>query len=368
MKRSLFIGLGAVAALATMIFTEVLAVTAPPQTANEREVQIRSVDFDLGIIELFNFSSADFDLSGWRFCSHDFDEARRYTSASGLNGVTIESETSVFIHFNDDAPAGDSDRVNRSDLGGGFATPLDQDAYGIQLFFPDSNGNVSFGNSSLIADHMQWNIDGDGTGQSETRTAQAVSEGLWSATGDFIATAADSTAIVLVDNSGDFFGSPDEYDVIGVPLLVVPESATVVDGTLRAGSVDDLIESDDVDLWVSRSRISVRSLVTLDIKGTSPTPSPSTFEFVVEGSVLSRRDVIQTISLFDYVSNQFEEVDARVASVSADSIAVATADGDLSRFVDPTTGCVEARIQFQGSQNRSSFAAYVDQVLWMIGN
>ena len=142
-------------------------------------------------------------------------QARRYTAPAGLSGVIIESGTSVFVYFNNDAPAKDPDRINRFELGGGFATPLDQDAFAIQLFFPDDNGNVSFGNSSLIADHLQWNVDGQGAGSAETRTAQAVSEGLWSAVGDFIATQADSARIDLTDLSGDIAGSPDEYEVSG---------------------------------------------------------------------------------------------------------------------------------------------------------
>ncbi|RNC82112.1 MAG: hypothetical protein ED559_10120 [Phycisphaera sp.] len=154
------------------------------------------------------------DLSRWRFCTHDFDQARRYTGADGLNGVTIEAGTSVYIHLNNDAPGGDPNRVNRSTIGGSFAGPLDQDAYGLQLYFPDANGNISFGNSSLIADHLQWNINGAGTGSSETRTAQAVSQMLWSSTGDFIPTEADSDAIILTDLSGDEAGSPSEYAVL----------------------------------------------------------------------------------------------------------------------------------------------------------
>ncbi|MEL6498139.1 MAG: GC-type dockerin domain-anchored protein [Planctomycetota bacterium] len=183
------------------------------QNADPRGVQVRSVNFDTGVIELFNFDGADADLSGWRFCSHDFDQARRYTAPGGLDGSVIESDTSFFIHFNNDAPAADPDRVNRTDLGN-FAGPLDQDAYALQLFFPDTNGNVSFGSSALIADHIQWNIDGSGVGSAETRTAQAVGQSLWSANGDFIATEIDSDAVVLTEFSGDIVGSPEEYAVL----------------------------------------------------------------------------------------------------------------------------------------------------------
>lgn len=186
--------------------------------SSPREVQIRRVNFDSGVIELYNFSAGDIDLTGWRFCSHDFNEARRYSGSNGLDGVLIESGSSVYIYFGDDAPAGDPDRLNRSDLGGAFALPLDQDAYGMQIFFPAAGGSVSFGNSSLIADHIQWNIDAQGVGSSEFRTGQAVSEGLWSANGDFIATTSESALIELTDLSGDSAGSPDEYGVLVGPL------------------------------------------------------------------------------------------------------------------------------------------------------
>lgn len=202
----------AIAALSQ--FTAAHALAGEPV---ERSVQIRSVDFDAGIIELFNFAGSDQSLAGWRFCTHDFNEQRRYTASSGFTGVTIEAGTSVFVHFNNDAPGGDPDRVNRSSLGGSFAGPLDTDAYGMQLFFP-IGGSVSFGNSAQIADHLQWNIDASGVGTSEARTAQAVSQTLWTANGDFIATTSDSLAITLNDLSGDVAGGPSEYDV-AEPLL-----------------------------------------------------------------------------------------------------------------------------------------------------
>ncbi|MEM9373655.1 MAG: GC-type dockerin domain-anchored protein [Planctomycetota bacterium] len=202
-------------------------------SGSPREVQVRSINFEDAVIEVYNFSAADIDLTGWRFCTHDFNEARRYSGAAGFNGVTIEAATSVYIHINNDAPAGNPDRFNRADLGGAFATPLDQDAYGLQFYFPAANGSVSFGNSSLIADHLQWNIDGESVGSAEFRTGQAVSQGLWSATGDFIATTTESSAIELNDLSGDEAGSPGEYDVLEGPLPCSPADLAEPFGALN---------------------------------------------------------------------------------------------------------------------------------------
>jgi len=193
-----------------------LEAVAPDAAPTQRQVQINAIDFDAGIVEIFNFSNASQGLSGWRFCSHDFDQQRRYTSASSLSGVSIPAGSAIRVYFNDNAPPGDPSAINLSSLGGDFASPLDQDAFAIQLFFPDENGNVSFGNSSQIADHIQWNINGADTGLSETRTGQAVDEGLWSETGDFVATLTSTQRIELADRSGNEAGRPDEYNLVNL--------------------------------------------------------------------------------------------------------------------------------------------------------
>ncbi|MEO0479095.1 MAG: hypothetical protein AAF196_06410 [Planctomycetota bacterium] len=175
-----------------------------------RDAQIRSVNFDTGVLELFNFGSSDLDLTGWRFCSHDSNEVRRYSATSGLNGVVLEAGTSVFVHFNNDAPAGDPDRLDRSAVGS-FAVPLDQDAYGIQLYRPGANGSVSFGNSSLITDHLQWNQPSGSAGSSLFRSGQAVSEGLWTGASEVISTTSDTFLIRLEDSTGGRLHGPLDY-------------------------------------------------------------------------------------------------------------------------------------------------------------
>lgn len=183
-----------------------------PAGIDEKDIQIRSVDFDAGVVEFFNYGDDDQDLSGWRTCTHDFDEVRRYSSTTGFNGVMIEAGTSIFLHYNNDAPVG-PDNHNISAIGGAFAQPLDQDAYGFQLYHPDENGSLSFGNSQLIADHLQWNINGEGVGGAETRTSQVVSVGLWTAIGDFIATTAESSSLELTDFGDGRLHGPSNYSV-----------------------------------------------------------------------------------------------------------------------------------------------------------
>ena len=168
---------------------------------------------DRGVIEIFNFSAQDIDLSGWRFCSHDFDQQRRYTAPAGLSGVVIESRTSVRIYLNNDAPAGNADAINGSQLVN-FAGPLGAGPFGIQLFFPDTNGSVSFSNSLLIADHLQFSPSGVDAGLAETRTGQAVGQGLWTAAGEFVVTSERTSRIELNDLSGGSSHGPDSYDAL----------------------------------------------------------------------------------------------------------------------------------------------------------
>jgi len=180
--------------------------------ADPRDVQIRSIDFENETLELFNFGALDQDLSGWRFCTHDTDEQRRYSASGGLNGVIIEAGTSVVVHYANDAPAS-PDAINRSDIGGAFATPLDPDAYGAQIFFPDPNGNISFGNSNLIGDALAWSIPGDAVGNAAVRLNQAESVGLWIDDTDLIDSNADAVSITLTDTGDGRLHGPDNYTV-----------------------------------------------------------------------------------------------------------------------------------------------------------
>ena len=199
-----------------------------------RRMQIANVDFVTQVIEVANLSCNSIDLSGWRFCSHDFDQDRQYTSPSALNGIELQPSQSIFVHFNDDAPAGEPNRINRSDLGN-FALPLDQDAYAIQFFAPDENGQVQFGNSSLIADHIQWNSLGSDVGSAAFRSQQAVDAGLWSGVDDFITTIDQSMQIELTDLTGGEFSEPLDYlvDGMGGGTITVTNTNDSGSGSLR---------------------------------------------------------------------------------------------------------------------------------------
>ena len=181
--------------------------------AAPRDVQIRSIDIESGVIELFNFGATDIALDGWRFCTHDDNQTRRYSGSSGLNGVTIEAGTSFFIHFNNDSPGG-PDHRNRSAVGS-FATPLDAGPYAIGLYFAP----VNFGNGNTLADHLQWNIGGSDNSTADERSDEAQSGGVWANQSEWIATTADTVRIVLTDDTSGVRHGAGDYGVIGPALF-----------------------------------------------------------------------------------------------------------------------------------------------------
>jgi len=195
-----------------------LAGAAPHASADDRDVKIRSVNFETGVFELHNFGDTDVDLSAWRWCSADENQIQEYSGASGLNGVTIEAGASILFYFNDDAPSGgDANNINRSDMGGDWAEPLDATAYGMGIYFDDPGPpGISFGNGDQMADYLQWDIEGVGNVIADFRADEAVAGGLWGDVDDWISTADDTVQIVLKQEAEDaILNDSGDFDVLG---------------------------------------------------------------------------------------------------------------------------------------------------------
>ena len=181
--------------------------------AAERDVQFTSVDFTIDVIELHNFGDTDQPMDDWRFCSHSDDDGERlYTAPNGLDGVTIEAGTSLRLWLNNDGP-NTSDDLNISDLGGVFASTLDQDAYSINLYWPNG-GSLGFGIADDMVDHIQWNIDGVDNSEADQRGGVAQMAGLWTDQNLWVSTTADTLRIELTDLTGGLLHSPANYAVI----------------------------------------------------------------------------------------------------------------------------------------------------------
>ena len=171
------------------------------------------------------------------------------------------------------------------------------------------------------------------------------------------------------DDQGFASGSAYIFDIsncINQPVDIAPESIAVLDGDLAAGDVSSLANSDNNDLVMRRSNTDLQSRTTFSAMAVSPTETPSAVTFTLEGSVFSRGNVVQSIDLFDYSLNTWEEIDSQDASRFGDATVVVSPTGDLTRFVQPATRRIEARIRFRGATARAAFSSNTDHVLWTI--
>ena len=142
---------------------------------------------------------------------------------------------------------------------------------------------------------------------------------------------------------------------------------TVTRGVLSTGDSPELAFNDDMDVSIFRSNADIQSRTEFVAKGTSMFPAPSSIEITLEGSVFARSAVNQTLEIFDYQAGQWDELDVRAASRFTDSgFTVSVTDPDLSKYVEPGTNCVEARVRFESPAPRQRFASNTDHLIWVI--
>ena len=194
-----------------------------------RFVQIRSINLTTSVLELFNSGTDDRSLSGWRFCTHDESQIRRYSGFSGLNGFTLAGGESLFVHFNNDADPANPQAVNISTIGGNFATLDAAGAYGVQIYI-----NSSFGSGASIADHVQFSIDGVDNTSADERSDEAEGE-VWVDQNEWVSISLDTEMIVVNDASlSNELHSPADYTVVGPPQVILGD----VNGDLVVNFLD----------------------------------------------------------------------------------------------------------------------------------
>jgi hypothetical protein len=180
----------------------------------------------------------------------------------------------------------------------------------------------------------------------------------------------DMTAATFAGNTNavwegaTLFG--DFKSTLAEPMTVVGESLTITRGTYVSGDINSLSASDNVDLSLSRSSGDIQSRTELEIRSTSPFANPSAMEVTLEGSVFARSAVSQRIELFDYVAGGWEQIDLRDASRFSDGVVNIMPSGDLSRFVQPGTRAMSARIHFQSLNPRQQFSSNTDLFQWTV--
>lgn len=152
-------------------------VFTPSATA---AIVFSELDFANDTITLHNNAGTVVNLDGWRFCSHDSNQAFVYSSTTALNGMSVAANGTLTLNISSFNFTSPYDVGNTMSIGlytsSNFSSATDLEAF-IQ-FTP--TGNTVFGSA-------------------ETRTGTAVTANVWDATGSFVQVDATDTRIVIRD-------------------------------------------------------------------------------------------------------------------------------------------------------------------------
>jgi hypothetical protein len=189
--------------------------------------------------------------------------------------------------------------------------------------------------------------------------------------GDYIGMVSDN-GYAGIAYAATFNGEQDVYYVrvpVGQTTQLPPTGFSLFRGLLVSGGLSQLVNEDGDPLVAAPGLVldPQEAPVQLVVEATSPTASPVSFRFKTVSRVNSS-GLSQRIDLFNFQTQSYETVDTRAATLSYQS-AIVDATGSLSRFVDPVTRLVRARIALRQVAPVSVYPWNVsfDQTQWTIG-
>ena len=142
----------------------------------------------------------------------------------------------------------------------------------------------------------------------------------------------------------------------------------MVRGSVVSGTLASLFNSDDNRLVMRPGIVFSTSEAPLQMQvdATAQSTTASTFRFKVE-SAANQGNIRQTISLFNFNTNSYEQLDTRIATTN-DTVVEIVVTTNASRFVNPATGAVRSLIAWKAAGPVFSYPwlVSVDQVRWQI--
>ncbi|MEW6197685.1 MAG: S8 family serine peptidase [Planctomycetota bacterium] len=151
--------------------------------------------------------------------------------------------------------------------------------------------------------------------------------------------------------------------------LIRPDSFTLFRGEVVSGGLPELLHSDDQRLVARAGMVltPTEAPVWMIVNTTAPIANPSGLKFVLESGLQTAGAVLQTIELYNYVTQSYELVDSRQASLTETAVQVVLT-GDPSRFIDPATLAMKAQIKWQanGPVTGHLWRVGIDQIVWTV--
>jgi len=201
-------------------------------------------------------------------------------------------------------------------------------------------------------DTVRWILD---TGVHSSKSAAGQAES-WDST---IMTVGGSTYDHTFTNVGTFnyFCQLHGFDLGGgqvggmsgkviVANTYHPTAFTLFRGKLVSGGVPELQNSDDQYLIVGRGLVAniQEATIQVDFTTTVPTMNPSVLAVSLEDGS-NAAGLTRRIFVLNVQTNQLEQVNQSSLTI-ADKLTVVQLTGDLSRFVNQTTGVVKVRVAY----------------------
>ncbi len=173
-----------------------------------------------------------------------------------------------------------------------------------------------------------------------------------------------------LDNDGDNLYDGDDPDCDGGcpgggDCTVYPHDFNTFRGFHDSGTLDDVLDSDDVDLChdLGITIFPSEAPITLDFDGTLPTGSPASLDVTFESSA-NTPGLELTISFWNYNTNSWEVVGTAAQGFNTDT--VRTFAATPADHVEAGTGNVKTRYEVRqvGIIFQFPWTDCIDQVFW----
>ena len=278
------------------------------------------------------------------------DEGFDISFLGGLVSVSAEPDD-VVITMQAPGPAGVVDGNNQFSQLGNIATATGQ----VEVFDP----------LNLAGGSMNIDLAASGPLQFDIQNAQLGSGGGSISLSLDLFLAIEVAAGIEASIDGTLVASGALPDM----NIVQPTAVNVFRGSLLNGGLAEVTDSDDMYMQLNPgfTLSAMEAPVTLLFDTVLEDDSPAGLSYAIESNV-DTPGIEFIIELFNFDTSAFEVLSQEAASFNMDSIFELCPTGDLSRFVEPATAAVEARVGWvrTGFTIVFPWQVNVDQVSWTV--